>query len=52
MLQETYDRQRRKEGGYNSDIGSDGFGPPRSAKTIMSDEQVTSHTLTRRTCLQ
>lgn len=40
-----YDKQSRKERGYASDADSDGvvgFGKPRAAKSIMTEEQVCS----------
>lgn len=40
-----YDKQSRKERGYGSDADSDGvvgFGKPRAAKSIMTEEQVQS----------
>lgn len=42
-VQDMYDKQSRKERGYGSDADSDGvvgFGKARSAKSIMTEEQV------------
>ena len=43
VMQEMYDKQSQQERGYGSDADSGGvvgFGKPRAAKSIMTDEQV------------